>query len=119
MATYQQALLHVRGGGTARCGERIVRYLNQEEANAHELKRNPSTRSVGQPDGPIKVEHYGYAARPRMLGLFDVSQSPPAQFRPTPEDISGEWVREGIDDAPPEPVAPEVVDDALKEETPS
>jgi len=67
----------------------------------------------------IIIDTHAPQINPQRLGLFDVSITPPVEFRPTEEDIAGDWVREGVDDIP-EPVVPEAVDEALAEiETPS
>lgn len=110
MSTYREATHHARAGGTARRGQQEIRFLTREEAEPILLATRPDRVVVNGKVKEIAPPNY----RLQNMGLYDVSQTPPIEFRPTEEDIAADWVRVGIDDVP-EPVAPEAVDAALAE----
>jgi hypothetical protein len=140
MNTYREAIHHARSGGTAYCGAKQVRFLTFAEAEPIILEQTPSRRvlhdekGVVEKDGQTVVETF---ADPKIrlskFGLYDVGQQPPVKFQPTDEDM---YVYENgepkLDDdghkilridwrtteAPPEPIAPEAVDEALTETLP-
>ena len=108
---YAEATRLARQGATIHRAGKIVRLLSKEEAEPIFLERNPHSRFAYHPqdhkdealrgklvvgnDGNLVVEQHGGALtddqHPRMLGLFDVGAEAPIDFRPSEEDISGEW----------------------------
>jgi hypothetical protein len=126
MATYREALHHARRGGTSTGSGKTIRFLTFEEAKPILLEQHPSRATrIGENGKPavknkkIVVDTFADPTfRLSRLGLHDVSVSPPVEFRPTADDIAATWQRQGIDDAQPEAVAPEVVDEVLTEEAP-
>lgn len=127
---YVEAIRHARSGGTAYLGARVIRFLTTEEATPIILEQNPSRRVLRNEDGSVKTEGAGkdekivvetYAStEPRdlqALGLYDVGGLMPVQFRPTDEEIAGDWAIEARAEEPTV-VAPEVVDEALHETIP-
>lgn len=132
MSTYREAIHYARAGGTARLGDKTVRFLTREEAEPILLATRPDRNVVfvtekehnpkkgliaGQPkidkNNNIVVETVAPANfQLQRLGLYDVSVSPPVEFRPTDEDTAADWIREGVDDMP-EAIAPEAVDAVL------
>jgi len=114
MATYREALFHMRAGGTARCSDKTVRFLTPEEATPIILEQSPSRavridEETGKPlvDKKTKrviVDVYADTSRVQRLGLYDIGGSTPTQFRPTDEDIVGAWILVGVG-----PLAEEIV----------
>jgi hypothetical protein len=114
MSTLREAIHHARAGGIARLGDTSVRFLTREEAEPILLATRPDRIVV---DGAIE-EIAPSMYRLQRLGLYNVGQHPPVEFRPTDEDIaSQDWVRDGVaEERMPETVSPEAVDEALHEE---
>lgn len=101
MSSYREATAHARSGGTARRGEKEIRFLTSEEAEpilldicperrvAHD--DDPKSKTFGkalEKDGELVIETIAPPNYPtKRLGLYDVGQHPPVGFGPTEEDI--------------------------------
>lgn len=93
MSTYREALFHARSGGTARLGDKIVRFLNREEAEPILLEQRPERRYVRGSHVVETLAPPNYNLK--KLGLYDVGQNPPVEFRPTEEEIMADWETAG------------------------
>lgn len=100
MSSYREAISHARSGGTARLGEKEIRFLTTEEAEPILLEQLPERRIViDEATGKAKTTGKGKneqivvetIAPPnyntKRLGLYDVGSGVPVPFALSDEDV--------------------------------